>query len=194
MNNTIAVIASGESAVDAITYVKKFACITINLSFRLHPDAEYLYAADNGFWLMYPDARKFSGIKYAPDIRAKSYLPAINIVEIKKHDGRVVNVMQDTPGIIGGGGNSGFQAVNLAVHLNATRIILVGFDYKGDHWHEDHCTALGNPTDPLMRKWASRLDENAALLQSWGVEVLNTSPLSRLKNFRKLTVQELKEL
>ncbi|HCZ48509.1 MAG TPA: hypothetical protein DCZ11_05850, partial [Gammaproteobacteria bacterium] len=43
------------------------------------------------------------------------------------------------------GGNSGYQALNLAVLLGAERVILLGYDMHGGHWHGRHGGRLNNP-------------------------------------------------
>jgi hypothetical protein len=61
--------------------------------------------------------------------------------------------LQWTAGVVGGGGNSGFQAVNLAAQFGASRIILIGFDMTdrgGKHWYgRNHWPMSNNPTPPI---------------------------------------------
>jgi hypothetical protein len=87
-------------------------------------------------------------------------------------------------GTIGnGGGNSGFQALNLAVQLGARRILLAGFDFGGKHWHEDHPAALRNPSQVQFDHWRGHFDGAADTLRQWGVAVANLSRLSTLQAF-----------
>lgn len=102
-------------------------------------------------------------------------------------------ILADEPGVLGGFGNSGMQLLNLAVQWGATRLVLVGFDLnatQGVHWHGPHAARLNNPSDARLAQWAERLDRQAHRLSALGVEVLNTSPTSALRAFRKLTLQE----
>jgi hypothetical protein len=42
------------------------------------------------------------------------------------------------PDCVRNGRNSGYQAINLAVHLGAARILLLGYDMQGDHYFGHH--------------------------------------------------------
>lgn len=95
-------------------------------------------------------------------------------------------------GVIGGGGNSGFQAVNLAAQFGVREIILVGFDmHLGDgvHWHGRHPPGLNNPRASTVARWRERLDAQAARLARLGITVLNASPTSALTAFPKTTLE-----
>ena len=94
----------------------------------------------------------------------------------------------DRFGEIGSGGNSGFQAVNLAAQAGASRIVLVGFDYslaRGVHWHGPHPAGMNNPSERNCDRWRGDMDAAAPLLASLGIEVLNASPYSSLTAFEK---------
>jgi hypothetical protein len=102
-------------------------------------------------------------------------------------------ILTDAPGVIGGGGNSGFQAINLAVQFGAARIVLVGFDMTlahGAHWHGRHPARLNNPTMVTTAKWRERLDAVAPAFAALGIEVLNASPISALTAYRKVSIEE----
>lgn len=93
-------------------------------------------------------------------------------------------------GTIGSGGNSGFQALNLAVQFGCAKIILVGFDMhdqNGIHWHGKHDGNLRNPTRQSLGKWRAAIDRQAGLLEQIGVRVLNASPVSALTAYPKMT-------
>lgn len=102
-------------------------------------------------------------------------------------------VLRDEPGVIGDGGNSGFQAINLAVQFGASKIILVGFDMRidaGIHWHGRHGRGLNNPTELNVTKWRRVLDAVAPQIASLGVRVINCSPVSALAAYPKMTFLE----
>lgn len=78
------------------------------------------------------------------------------------------------------GGNSGYQAVNLAYLLGASRIVMLGFDMTGEgnrnHWHLDHAGgSMTNPTPNLYREWVQMFGRLARDLKAEGVELLNAS-------------------
>jgi hypothetical protein len=162
--------------------------VVVNLAHRLLPSADVLYAADSGFWRVYRDAQKFAGLKLAPaDQRVGLFCPSVVDVDIPKdHRGtRLCKLQRGPVGTIGcGGGNSAFQAVNLAVQFGAARILLAGIDYCGAHWHADHPAGLRNPTSNQFKIWRTELDAAAPTLREWGVDVVNLSDSSTLRAYR----------
>lgn len=103
--------------------------------------------------------------------------------------------LQPAP-VIGWGGNSGFQAVNLAAHFGTKRIILVGFDMRVDlgvHWHGDHRAGLNNPTPSSVERWRWILDRAAPDLAERGIEVVNASPVSALTAYPKIDLRQALE-
>jgi hypothetical protein len=98
----------------------------------------------------------------------------------------------DTAGAIGSGSNSGFQALNAVIQFGATRIGLVGFDYRidlGIHWHGSH-QRLNNPSASSCEMWRRYLDGVANDIDAMGIEVVNCSPISALRNYRKSTLED----
>ena len=79
----------------------------------------------------------------------------LNVIDSEKGGG-----ISSTPGVIREGGNSGFQAMGLAIHFGASRVYLLGYDMKfgnggRKHWHGDHPSNLGNPVPSFMRQWVT---------------------------------------
>lgn len=97
-------------------------------------------------------------------------------------------------GVVGGGGNSGFQALNLAIQFGARRVILVGFDMSdrgGAHWYgRNRWSGSGNIDETGFRRWIAALDRAAPILAARGVDVVNASPASVLTCFRKASIAE----
>lgn len=60
------------------------------------------------------------------------------------------------------GGNSGYQALALAVHFGCSRITLLGYDMRNEgrrtHWHGNHAN-LGNPVDRKFQEWCQAFAE-----------------------------------
>lgn len=94
------------------------------------------------------------------------------------------------PGCVGWGGNSGFQALNLAVQFGARDIVLIGYDMSGNHWHGRHRGLLRNPESSVLQRWASRFDLVAPQLAALGVRVLNASRESAIRRFQKVSLAE----
>jgi hypothetical protein len=88
------------------------------------------------------------------------------------------------------GGNSGYQAVGLALHFGAARVVLLGFDMQRtggkSHWHGDHAR-LGNPLDDKMRDWRRRF---AALARETRVPIVNATRETALDCFPRVELHE----
>ena len=100
-------------------------------------------------------------------------------------------ILVDRPGILGDGGNSGFQAINLAVQCGAAKIILIGFDMRldhGVHWHGKHGRGLNNPSERNLAKWRRGLDGLAPWFDALGVRVINCSAVSALEAYPKMSL------
>lgn len=125
----------------------------------------------------------FTGIKVTQDARAAVDFADLHKVELRKG---VDRLLTDRPGQLGDGGNSGFQAINLAAQFGARRIVLVGFDLRRDrglHWHGRHPAGLNNPSERNLVRWRLVIDRAAAELAAIGVDVVNASPVSMLNAF-----------
>lgn len=101
--------------------------------------------------------------------------------------------LSQSPKRIFTGGNSGFQAINLAFLWGAVRIILLGYDmHRGHdgrrHWHHDHPRELGNLGD--LVQWRARFVPMAASLQRLGVQVINASRSTALDAFPKMLLEQ----
>lgn len=184
--DTALILGAGPSAADVAAVLRPgcMRVIAINRSHELVPWAEVLYAADSGFWRQYADARAFKGLKYCADNHVRYFGSNIGTVTIARDPRglRLTEMVRKTIGVVGYGGNSGFQAVNLAAQFGASRILLC-LDYQGSHWHEDHPNVLRNPTSSQFRSWACDLDRQAPILRSWGIEVFNVARNSILKAY-----------
>lgn len=87
-------------------------------------------------------------------------------------------------------GNSGYQAVNLAYLMGASRICLLGFDMKDkdgvNHFHGNHRGGtLTNPNKGLYKQWIACFEKMHELLAAEGVELVNCSRETALKIPRK---------
>lgn len=158
----------------------------MNESWRLAPWAGLLYGCDFAWWRHRDGVPEFAGLKVGQDRRAAAAY-GLELVSLRRNRHEL---LVDRPGVIGSFGNSGAQLVNLVVQFGARRVILVGFDYGGEHWHGRHPARLNNPKAEVLATWATRLDRQALRFLELGVEVLNASPISALKAYPKVTLSE----
>ena len=182
-----AIIASGPSAkAENLDVLRGNArIIVINDSWRLAPFADVLYACDSEWWER--SQPEFAGLKIS------GLGGGEHQVEVARDpSGRWLNKMVFEPlGVVGAGGNSGFQALNLAIQFGATDIALVGFDMRVDrgiHWHGPHRNAK-NPSERSVEVWRAHLDNASTSLVQRGVSVVNCSAVSALTQYKKVELE-----
>jgi hypothetical protein len=148
--------------------------IAINTTFQRAPFADAIYGADEAWWKV-----------YLRDVRAAcagaelfSAQRTDGVREVKHARGPGLN---KTKGVVNEGGNSGYQAINLAYHAGAKRLVLVGYDMRGGHWHGDHPPGLNKR--PSYAHWIRDMKQLALDLEREGVQVANASPKSALRCF-----------
>lgn len=156
-----------------------------------------VYGCDAAWWRHRHGLPEFNGLKVAWS-GAQVDFPDLRRVEIAKEGSVYTNRMLfGAVGKIGGGGNSGFQALNLAVQLGARRVLLIGFDMTdraGVHWYgRNGWRMANNPDADCFRRWLRAFQAAAPVLEAMGVDVVNTSPISDLKGFRKAPLKKALE-
>lgn len=190
---TCILIASGPSAIGCLRectgHWRSVPAGCVNDSWRLHPGAQLVYAADGRWW----EQRDTSGLSYAALVREyfkghavtcdkrAAAAHGIELIEIERAEG-----LSTTPGVIRTGGmvgNSGAQLINLATLYGAHRLLLVGFDMRNGennqtHWFGDHPKPLRN--DSNYKQFIAGMGQMAADLSRLGIEVINCSPVSAL--------------
>lgn len=125
-------------------------------------------------WFAYLNRTVLRDVKYIPTDKEKTY------------------GLSSKPDAIVGGSNSGVAAIDLAVHLGVKRIMLLGFDMKLDenktsHWHGSHWHGNKPPFSRHLRSFTFVASD----AKSRGVEIINASPDSAIKEFPKIDVKEL---
>jgi hypothetical protein len=184
---TVAILASGPSmcAEDAAAVeAAGVKAIAVNSTWQAAPWANVHYSSDADWWQHnLPAMRKacagefFTGHNgfIAPDVRQCPYRKGAMGLWKK-------------PGAISWGGNSGHCAIGLAYQFGARRIILLGFDQQGEHWHSEHPAEIRKP--PNWPMWAERFSLLARDLAAVGVEVVNASRETSLECFRRISLAE----
>lgn len=153
------------------------------------PWADVLYAADAKWWRHYADrALKFAGRK----VTIRDTLPWPEVYSLKQSSEHAS--FDPRPTHLVSGGNSGYQAIHLAVHFGARRIILLGYDMKEGrnrrrHWfgnHEGKLNSRGN-----FFGWMRAMDKFAKVLAHMNVEVINCTADTALRSFRRAPLTEV---
>lgn len=192
----VVIIGSGASAKSTdVSAVRGSAkVIAIKQGIELCPWTDMVYGCDKPWWDFRHGLQQFKGYKVAWGGSPLDW-PDIHKVEIVKV-GREYSqrIEMGKVGTIGGGGNSGFQAMNLAIQFGARRILLVGFDMTdqgGLHWYgRNNWPMANNPARDSFERWISAFNAAVPTLREIGVEVFNASAYSALTCFPKVTVAD----
>lgn len=197
---TAAILASGPSMTRAQAEAVRGKCRVIAVNNQgidtdcdgamvpaLAPWADILYAADTKWWRYYHErALKFEGRK----VTIRDTLPWREVYSLKQSVDHAS--FDPRPTHLVSGGNSGYQAVHLAVHLGVKRVILLGFDMKNGrngrrHWFGDHPGRL--KAHGAYAGWHRAFDKFAKVLDHMNIEVLNCTPEPALRCFRRTPLE-----
>lgn len=166
-----------------------YRVIAINDSFRAAPWADMLYFCDQTWYASrQPEiSRIWTG---APIVTLENTIHGV----ARLHNTEPLGFDPD-PSCLRHGSNSGYQAIHLAAHLGAKRIVLFGFDMRVVG-HQLHAEA--RPERQSEAVFQRTIEE--CMLPSFptiveplaerGIEVLNASPGSALKCWPMIGVEE----
>lgn len=180
--DTVACLGTGPSltAEDVNACRGRVRVIAINDAYKLAPWADVLYACD-GKWIdHHKGVPSFLGPKYSLTVNPKKW-PAWTAL---KNDG--VNGLCLMPTGLRTGRNSGYQAINLALHLGAKQILLLGYDMgrhggKGHFFGEHPRNWSPSPYSKFLEAFTTIVEP----LKLAGVEVINCSRRTALTVFPK---------
>jgi hypothetical protein len=187
---TVVCLATGPSLTQAdVDAVRGRArVIAINDAYRLAPWADVLYACDLKWWGWHwkQGAGAFAGLKYSVDRHV--HLPGVTILQNTGNGG----LGMEPIGLHGK--NSGHQAINLAVHLGAARIVLLGYDMQNgpgrrDHFFGNHPHGAGR--NGKYDRWIAYMRTMVAPLKAAHVEVINCTRATALDCFPHRPLEEL---
>jgi hypothetical protein len=155
---------------------------------RLCPWADVVYGCDGPWWRARNGLPEYSGVKLAHDTGVCAEFPDVHKIEVVDED----RLLFEEPGRVGAGGNSGFQAVNLAAQFGVDRILLIGFDMHtgaGLHWYGRNAWRMArNPGPVNLMRWRDAFVSQAPVLLRRGIEVINASPDSALTCFEHRSI------
>lgn len=190
--STVVCVGGGPSLTpeDVETCRGRVVGIAINDAYRLMPWAGALMASDAKWWRYHHGAPTCRGLKYCLDDRLtqdESDEWGVTRLEMSGREG-----LDADPSCLRSGKNSGAAAINLAVHLGATRILLLGYDMSPDrartHWFGNHPAPLHTHSPyPAFREM---FQTQVVPLAARGVEVLNCSRRTLLEAFPRCSLEE----
>jgi hypothetical protein len=202
-DNTCVILAGGPSLhtmnVNSIKTIPGLRYIAINDSWRLMPEAR-LYFCDAQWWtaqIAYnrrtrDNQTSFHDLIYkgfwitgAPGFETH---PQVHSLKLTGERG-----LETDPGGLRHGSNAGYQAINLAVHYGAKRILLLGYDMRvvngRTHWHDEQREPAGSFKTVLEKSMLPHFSSLVEPLADLGVEVVNVTPGSALTYFRQSTLE-----
>ena len=197
-----AIVASGRSAKTArLDLIRgRMPVIAIKeCAVDLCPWADVAYGCDGPWWKHRRGLPGFKGLKIAWAPAVSAAYPDVQTIKVKElpkplrgEDRSYVDrILTEEPGMIGSGRNSAFQALNLAVQFGANRVMLVGLDLHGKHYYgRNEWPKAGNPDELQFERCIRAFNDNAPLLKSLGVDVVNVSDRSALKCFRQSSIEQ----
>jgi hypothetical protein len=160
-------------------------CIAIKEAIQLAPWASVLYSSD-ARWFNYAKREHAQAWCLETTVNPAFAAPLQNTGEL----GLETNATG-----LRTGRSSGYAAINLAAHLGASRIVLLGYDYKPGptgqrNWFGDrpasYWRAMPPYDDSIMRCWPSIVQP----LEALGIEVVNATPGSALTMFPQMSLAE----
>lgn len=165
----------------------KARLIAIKDAVRMAPWADVLYGAgaDNPgrtWWHREGPGLTFAGLRYTLDPECRHWASVLGMA-------RSVG-LSASPGALALGHHSGYQAMNLAVHLGASKIVLLGYDMQPtggqDHFFGKHHHGRTLP----FRLFVSSFPQIVEPLQALGVAVVNASRETALTLFPRQPIEE----
>jgi len=152
------------------------------------PDAPYHYACDGKWWdIHYSDVKAgYKGVSHTiddvdhPDRNPK---PEYDLIRLKSKQSGGLGKEYIHYGV-SGGGNSGFQAVNLAYQMGAGTIILLGFDMFGTHYFGKHPLKLdvNSPFKAFIQSFESITQD---------IEIINCTRSTALTCFKRQRLEDI---
>ena len=188
---TVVVIATGPSlTAEDVDYCRgKARVIAINDAIRLAPWADALYATDAKWWNWHRGVPDYTGPKWSMNHSQWGRTRALYTdVQLLRNTGHAC--LEHDPTGLRNGRNSGFAAINLAVHYGAGRIILLGYDMQKrggkSHFFGEHPQKSSSPY-PQFRAAFETLVKPLAKMR---IPIVNCSRNSVLICFPKAELRD----
>lgn len=188
-----AIVASGPSAKKGnLNLLKSVRVMAIKKSFELVPFAEVVYGCDGPWWRSVNGLINFRGLKLSYDVAVTGQ--EFGIGQVKIPNNKCDQLLFDEIGTVGAGGNSGFQALNLALQFGARKILLIGLDAHGSYGHEhwygrNTAWKMNNPDENNYRHWRAAFKGVSGKIKEMGGDVINTSLGSSIDCFPKMSIE-----
>ncbi|MBV8043292.1 hypothetical protein [Pluralibacter sp.] len=177
INETIVICASGPSLTHADCVKANSSgakVITVNSSWEILPDCDYIFAADYRWWETNIDTLPEPPQRWSNNLKAS----------------RMYH-LEYCPVRAGGTFNSGQLAIHFATWLGAKNILLLGFDCSvrdGIHWHGKHAS-LANPGHVQTERWKKEFRNTAGQFRG-SHHIINCSARTELDCFTVMNLDD----
>jgi len=192
LGETIYIVGGGPSLKDFdFSSLKDKITIVVNKSFRHVPNPNAMYWSDTRLYGWFQEEIDAMNCLKVTNKPFPANAPGVtNLLNTGKHG------LERDPRCIRDGGNSGYAAINLAYHLGAKKIVLLGFDMKVDkslsHYHGGYNQLTKIPDDALYKRlMLPSFDTIAQDLAQAKVKVYNANLQSAIECFPKITLAEI---
>lgn len=167
--------------------------IGINNVYQIGTWIDILFFGDNSWYLVHRKAlAKWPGIKVTCNPRFDAKKHGVEGIKFVAKDHSHRYGISSSQAMVSWNANSGSASISLAVHLGVKRIILLGFDMKMEgpmsHWHGSHGP---NKKKPPFNRHLKGFPDIAKDAKQMGIEILNASPDSAIKEFKKVNIKEV---
>ncbi len=185
---TVVCIGTGPSLTrDDVDYCRGRAkVIAVKHAIEWAPWADAIYSCgqDAGKWWQRtgPSLADYAGLRYTLDPAAAAW------ANVLKNTGFLG--LETDPDGLRTGKNSGYQAINLAVHLGAARIVLLGYDMQPDGDRDHFFGAHWHGSRPPFRAFVDLFETLVQPLRELGIQILNATRRTALTCFPKVSIEE----
>jgi hypothetical protein len=179
-----------------MSYLHDKHVIGINVAYLIGNWIDMVFFGDNNFFL-----KNQYGLAAFPNLKVSSSPTAnkYNWVKYLSRDTSHPRGISSNPHMVSWNCNSGSAAVSIAANTGAKRIILLGFDMRlsddnSQHWHDLYKRGKisGDKLHKLpFGKHLVGFDQMAKDAKARDIEIINCSPDSAIKQFRKISLKEL---
>lgn len=187
-----------------LTAIHEKHVIGINMAFKIGNWIDMVFFGDGNVLLKYrEELAQFAGLKICCNPKANTRIYREEKIKYLSRDhGHTVGI-SDSLDKVSWNQNSGAAAISVAANAGATRIVLVGFDMTLDEKDNQHWHTLYKTAETQKPRNARKLPFNRHLkgfqqikkdAKERGIEIINVSPNSEIKQFKKLTIKEVLEM
>lgn len=182
VGETAFIVAGGTSVLGQdLSLLRGRRVIVVNSSYEAAPFADILFFGDASWWETHRRRETLA-----------AFTGRIVTVSLRAAGRRLLRLRRQVPppglsrdpGCVVSERTSLQGAINLAVHLGVKRIVLLGADMRrAEDGHSHHHSPHPRPNKPGNRTWdiqMAQLRLAAEPLRELGIEVINTSPISRI--------------